>query len=174
MKRRLGNSLFWLITIGCALATCALVIPRHVNAAASYVASSCESAWGPHLGTCRCDCRANWSNTSGGFNSSGTVTFRGSARARELFSGSSTGYTDTNAVAVTNPNNQGTYNGTQARTRINCTDTDVNFAQINSAWSPKYTGAFHQSSFAQCPGAAPIAYESFCKVKVHCTATLLR
>jgi hypothetical protein len=164
MKRRLGNSLFWLITIGCALATCALVIPPHVSAV--WVTSTCESAWGPHLGTCSCTCNAKYTF---GPDVGAVIKFKGSARAKELSSGSSSGYTDTNAVTITpGPSAQTIYDGTQARTRINCTDTDINFAQIDSPWGPKYTTAHTISSSATCPTAAPIAYETFCKVKVTC------
>jgi hypothetical protein len=168
MKRRLGNSLFWLITTGCALATCALVMPWHVNAAATYRNFSCESAWGPNLDFCRCDCRATWRSQL----SSGTTVYHGAALAR--VSGTSTGYTDTGGASVTNPNNQAVYNGTQARTRVKCTDSDVNFAQIDSAWGPTNMTYAHESSHAQCPGAAPIAYETFCKVKVFCTASSIQ
>ena len=162
MRRRLASIAFWSIAACCALGTAAWAVPDGARAQSTKT-RTCQSQWGPHLGQCSCTCSV------AGYGTLWTYRMYG----RAFKSGTSTGYTNLlshTGPAPADPTGISWYDGAQTRTRVNCTDTDINWAQIDSSWGARVWSPQSTNSQSWCPGEAPIAYETFCQVKGYCSA----
>ena len=162
MRRRLANAVFWSLAVSCAVGAGAFFMPDRVSA--STKTWTCAGGWGPHQGQCSCRCIANGWGTLYKFTVKAKTYLNGS--------GSSTGYTNvlSPSVAPSPPAGIAWYDGASTRTRVNCTDTDINWAQIDSGWGTRVWSPQTANSQSWCPVEAPIAYETFCQVKGYCSA----
>jgi hypothetical protein len=153
---RLWHPLFWAFAMSSAFGTLVFVSPQVVHAL--QINYSCESGWGPHASECSCWCLAKTLGQQFGYHVKAQA-FRSST--------TSTGYTNLQPPPGADPSGLTVYDGSRTQTRINCTDTDINYSQVDSSWSgvSKMAGL---SSVSSCPSSAPIAYEWFCKIKGLC------
>jgi hypothetical protein len=158
---KVRSMLFFALAIASAYGTYVGISPQPVHAA--FINYSCESPWGNHNGECSCHCQA--------FAFGSLFKYVVRAEAYRSSSMTSTGYTNLLAPPPADPSGATFYDGSRTKTRVNCTDTDINFWQVDSSWSGVSKSA-GLSSVSSCPSSAPIAYEWFCKIKGMCVGMI--